>query len=73
MGNISLLFLLKYQLSKLPPVPTDDLTGKTIIVTGGNAGLGYESVKHFSTMNPGKIIIACRSKEKGDAAVQSRL
>ena len=26
-----------------------DLTGKTIIVTGGNSGLGFESVKAFAS------------------------
>jgi NAD(P)-dependent dehydrogenase (short-subunit alcohol dehydrogenase family) len=43
------------------------LTGKTIIVTGGNSGLGYESVKAFAEKGA-QVVLACRSLEKGDKA-----
>jgi len=44
-----------------------DLQGKIIIVTGGNSGLGYESVKAFAE-NRAEVILASRSVEKGEAA-----
>jgi len=44
-----------------------DLTGKTIIVTGGNSGLGYESVKAFAQKGA-HVILASRSIDKGKAA-----
>ncbi len=44
-----------------------DLRGKVIIVTGGNSGLGYESVKAF-TQHGAKVIMSCRSLEKGEKA-----
>jgi len=44
-----------------------DLTGKIIIVTGGNSGLGYESVKAFAEKGA-EVIMASRSIEKGEAA-----
>jgi NAD(P)-dependent dehydrogenase (short-subunit alcohol dehydrogenase family) len=44
-----------------------DLTGKVIIVTGGNSGLGYESVKAFAEKGA-EVILACRSVEKGENA-----
>ena len=44
-----------------------DLTGKVIIVTGGNSGLGYESVKAFAQMGA-DVILASRSVEKGENA-----
>jgi NAD(P)-dependent dehydrogenase (short-subunit alcohol dehydrogenase family) len=44
-----------------------DLTDKIIIVTGGNSGLGYESVKAFSEKGA-EVILASRSVEKGEAA-----
>ncbi len=44
-----------------------DLSNKTIIVTGGNSGLGYEAVKAFSK-NGANVIMACRSLEKGENA-----
>ncbi|MCF8358090.1 MAG: SDR family NAD(P)-dependent oxidoreductase [Prolixibacteraceae bacterium] len=43
------------------------LSGKTIIVTGGNNGLGYESVKAFA-LKGAKVILACRNLEKGNKA-----
>ncbi len=44
-----------------------DLTGKVMIVTGGNSGLGYESVKAFSE-NGAEVILTSRSVEKGEVA-----
>lgn len=44
-----------------------DLTGKTVIVTGGNSGLGFEAVKALAEKSA-RVIIACRSIEKGKDA-----
>ena len=44
-----------------------DLSGKVIIVTGGNSGLGYESAKAFAE-NGVEVILTSRSVEKGEAA-----
>jgi NAD(P)-dependent dehydrogenase (short-subunit alcohol dehydrogenase family) len=44
-----------------------DLSGKIIIVTGGNSGLGYESVKAFA-MKGAEVVMASRSLEKGEDA-----
>lgn len=44
-----------------------DLTGKLIIVTGGNSGLGYESVKAFA-IKGAEVVLASRSGEKGEEA-----
>ncbi|KAF2161692.1 hypothetical protein M409DRAFT_69511 [Zasmidium cellare ATCC 36951] len=51
-----------------PPKPTKDCTGKTVIVTGANIGLGKEASRHFVNLNCEKLILACRSTEKGEAA-----
>ena len=49
-----------------------DLKDKSIIVTGGNSGLGYESVKAFASKGA-KVILASRSLEKGEDAKKSIL
>ncbi|KDR67612.1 hypothetical protein GALMADRAFT_257837 [Galerina marginata CBS 339.88] len=67
--QLTFFSFIKGQLATVPPVVTADLTGKTVIVTGANIGLGFEAAKHFARMNPGKLILACRSKEKGEAAL----
>ncbi len=52
----------KWRLENMP-----DLTGKVIIVTGGNSGLGFESVKAFAGKGA-EVILTSRSTEKGEAA-----
>ncbi len=44
-----------------------DLTGKIIIVTGGNSGLGYESSKAFANRGA-EVVLASRSIDKGEEA-----
>ena len=44
-----------------------DLSGKTIIVTGGNSGIGFEAVKSFS-IKGAEIILACRNEQNGESA-----
>ncbi|KAJ7025649.1 NAD-P-binding protein [Mycena alexandri] len=46
-----------------------DLFGKTIIVTGGNTGIGYETVKQLLLKNA-KVYLAARSPEKAAAAIK---
>ena len=44
-----------------------DLSGKTILVTGGNSGLGFEAVKAFA-LKGATVVMACRSLAKGEEA-----
>ncbi|KAJ7485731.1 hypothetical protein FB451DRAFT_1027155, partial [Mycena latifolia] len=48
-----------------------DLTGKTVVALGANAGLGLEATKHFASMNPGRLILACRRESRRQTAVES--
>jgi molybdopterin/thiamine biosynthesis adenylyltransferase len=61
---------LQDQYKKVPPAAQADLKGKTVIVVGANTGLGFEAAQHFARMGVGKLILACRNQEKGEAAVQ---
>lgn len=58
------------QFAVTPPKPTKDCTGRTVIITGANAGLGKEAARHYVRLNAEKVIIACRSAEKGEATKQ---
>jgi len=51
-----------------PEYPTTDCTGKTIIVTGANTGLGKEAARHYVRLNAAKVIVACRNLDKGESA-----
>ncbi|TFK39466.1 hypothetical protein BDQ12DRAFT_649955 [Crucibulum laeve] len=61
---------LRDQWQKAPPALSANLKGKTVVVVGANSGLGFEATKHFARMNPGRLILACRSQQRGDAAVE---
>ena len=52
----------KWDLNDIP-----DLSEKTIIVTGGNSGLGFEAVKSLSAKGA-EVILACRNEKDGKFA-----
>ncbi|KAK1711807.1 short chain dehydrogenase [Colletotrichum lupini] len=54
-----------------PDSDIPDLTGKVVLVTGGNAGLGLETIRQIAKHNPRHIYLAGRSKEKGEAAIEA--
>ncbi|TDL30130.1 NAD(P)-binding protein [Rickenella mellea] len=73
MGKMTLLSFIGDQFTTLPTVDSFkcDLTGKTVIVVGSNTGLGLEATRHLATMNPGRLILACRSIPKAEKALKS--
>ena len=60
--------LLSSQISFRPPEPTSSFKGRTVIVTGANAGLGREVVKYLVRLGASRVILAVRNTSKGEAA-----
>jgi len=66
------------RLEKMPPQPPSidiseysksrHVAGRVIVITGGNAGLGFATAEHFARLKPALLIISSRSQEKGDKA-----
>ena len=47
-----------------------NLSGKTLIVTGGNSGLGYEAALQLAGKGA-RVVLACRNPEKARGAIEA--
>lgn len=58
-----------------PPIPETALgisfAGKTVLVTGGNSGLGYEAARQYLVLGAARVIITTRTTAKGQEAASS--
>jgi NAD(P)-dependent dehydrogenase (short-subunit alcohol dehydrogenase family) len=55
--------------AKNPPAdPAVTFAGKTVLVTGANTGLGFESAVAYATKGCTRLILAVRTAEKGEEA-----
>lgn len=48
------------------------MTGRVIIITGANSGIGFEAAKKLCEAG-NDVILACRDEVKGKAAVENIL
>jgi NAD(P)-dependent dehydrogenase (short-subunit alcohol dehydrogenase family) len=57
---------------RIPPTPAGtSMAGQTVIVTGGNSGLGFETARQFLTLQASRVIIVVRSESKGQEAISA--
>jgi NAD(P)-dependent dehydrogenase (short-subunit alcohol dehydrogenase family) len=60
----------RFRYTKANPVkdPTTSFVGKTVLITGPNAGLGFEAATKFAKLGASKLIFGVRSLERGQEA-----
>jgi NAD(P)-dependent dehydrogenase (short-subunit alcohol dehydrogenase family) len=58
------------QFIHFPPKPSASFSGRTVIVTGSNCGLGLEAARWIVGLGASKVILACRNTEKGKTAAK---
>ncbi|KAF7796378.1 hypothetical protein EIP86_007555 [Pleurotus ostreatoroseus] len=69
MGTLKFSQFFFEQWTRLPPPLQSDLAQKVVMVTGATTGIGLEAAKTFASMHPKKLIVACRSEDKGKATI----
>lgn len=60
--------LLKAQLTFQPPPIKSTFAGQTVLVTGGNAGLGAAAIQLLLTLQAERVVMTARSTSKGQEA-----
>lgn len=56
----------------IPELPEGtNLEGKTVLLTGGTSGIGFEAARQFLTFKVPRIIITARNASKGQSSVQA--
>ena len=67
-------FMYRQLFFKPQPIPTAiSLSGRTVIVTGSNTGLGLEAAREIASHNADHIILGVRSLAKGEQAKKELL
>lgn len=54
-----------------PTPPTTSFAHKTVLITGANTGIGYETARQCLILNAERVIIAVRSISKGQEAISA--
>ncbi|KAF2108454.1 hypothetical protein BDV96DRAFT_605522 [Lophiotrema nucula] len=62
----------KAQFAKIPQIAPVNLSNCTVLITGANAGIGFETAREILKSKPKRLILAVRNLDRGKTAV-SRL
>ncbi|GAA5984662.1 hypothetical protein JCM10908_003447 [Rhodotorula pacifica] len=68
--DVSVVEFIRGHLTHQVPKPEGDLTGRTGLVTGATAGLGYATAQHLARLNVSTLVLPVRSLKKGEQYVQ---
>jgi NAD(P)-dependent dehydrogenase (short-subunit alcohol dehydrogenase family) len=56
------------QFTKIPQIVPINLSTSTVLITGANSGIGFETAREVLRSKPKRLILAVRSLERGNTA-----
>ncbi|KAF2657153.1 NAD(P)-binding protein [Lophiostoma macrostomum CBS 122681] len=62
---------LNAQFTTITPITLVNLSGRTVLITGANTGIGLETAREILKSKPRRLILAVRNLQKGNAAAMS--
>ncbi|KAL7510802.1 hypothetical protein ACHAXN_007725, partial [Cyclotella atomus] len=65
---LGIIYLLDFYVPKPLPVADESHSGKTVVITGANSGVGFETARQLAVTYGANVVLGCRSKPKCDAA-----
>ena len=66
-----MIYLMDFGITKPLPLPSEEYVGKTVVITGGNSGLGYETARQLAVDYGMTVVLGCRSNLKCENAATS--
>ncbi|KAL3779017.1 hypothetical protein HJC23_011456 [Cyclotella cryptica] len=65
-----IVYLVDHHIPKPLPAPDASFAGKTVVITGANSGVGFETARQLAVDYGMNVVLGCRSKAKCDAAAK---
>ncbi|KAI0183716.1 short-chain dehydrogenase/reductase [Xylaria flabelliformis] len=62
---------LRWAVKNPPTDPNVSFSGKTVLVTGANTGLGFQAAQKYAALGADRLILGVRSQAKGEEAKQA--
>jgi len=67
---LGIIYLVDHHIPKPLPDPNKNNASKTVVITGANSGVGFETAKQLAVDYGMNVVLGCRSKSKCDAAAK---
>ena len=67
---LGIIYTVDYYIPKPLPAPSQFYSKKTVVITGANSGLGFETARQLAVDYGMNVVMGCRSKSKCDAAAK---
>jgi NAD(P)-dependent dehydrogenase (short-subunit alcohol dehydrogenase family) len=68
---LGIIYLVDHYLPKPLPAPSERYAGRTVVITGANSGVGFETARQLAVTYGMTVVMGCRSVRKCYAAAKT--